>query len=199
MVKDEEKNREKIIHSALTLIMEQGISKTSLNEVAYHAGVSRVTVYRYFKDKESLVLAAFLSVEQIFQESLKEIQQRSTQNLEINLDIIGNQLRALPPGNAVKRADELNRIYPDAYAKVQELRQSTLNDLFKQLSEFADRQNLFREGLNREIAQAVFGELVIHLFDNPRMKTIAVNDADLYYQISQIFLYGILKRKPDTP
>lgn len=199
MVKDEEKNREKIIHSALTLIMEQGISKTSLNEVAYHAGVSRVTVYRYFKDKESLVLAAFLSVEQIFQESLKEIQQRSTQNLEINLDIIGNQLRALPPGNAVKRADELNRIYPDVYAKVQELRQSTLNDLFKQLSEFADRQNLFREGLNREIAQAVFGELVIHLFDNPRMKTIAVNDADLYYQISQIFLYGILKRKPDTP
>lgn len=199
MVKDEEKNREKIIHSALTLIMEQGISKTSLNEVAYHAGVSRVTVYRYFKDKESLVLAAFLSVEQIFQESLKEIQQRSTQNLEINLDIIGNRLRALPPGNAVKRADELNRIYPDAYAKVQELRQSTLNDLFKQLSEFADRQNLFREGLNREIAQAVFGELVIHLFDNPRMKTIAVNDADLYYQISQIFLYGILKRKPDTP
>jgi AcrR family transcriptional regulator len=62
MSKIDEKTKEKIIHSVYTLMMERGISKTSLNEVAFHAGVSRVTVYRYFKDKEALVRAAFLNV-----------------------------------------------------------------------------------------------------------------------------------------
>lgn len=194
----EEKTKEKIIHSALMLMMERGISKTSLNEVAYHAGVSRVTVYRYFNDKKALVRAAFLSVEQIFLDGLKEFQQNPPRTLEIGMDIIGNNLRALPTGDVVKRADELKRVYPDVYAEIQALRESTLNMLFNQLSEIGNRQSLFREGLNRDIVKAVFWELTVNFFDNPRFKSFGLNDADLYYQISRILLYGILKGEPET-
>jgi AcrR family transcriptional regulator len=197
MTKIEEKTKDKIILSALTLIMENGIAKTSLNEVAYHAGVSRVTVYRYFEDKEALVLATFLNVEEIFQDGLKQFQQQPSLTLEKGLDIIGNNLRLLPSGDAVKRADELKRIYPKAYDKIQEVRQATLNKLYEKLSEIGKQQNLFGEGLNREIVRVVFEELIINFFDNPRFKTLALNDADLYYQISHIFLYGVLKSEPE--
>lgn len=193
MFKNEEKTRDKIIRSALTLFMEQGIGKTSLNEVAYHAGVSRITVYRYFEDKEALVLAAFLSVEEIFQNGLKQFEHQPSLPLQSVLNIIGNNLQTLPPGNAIARADELKRIYPHTYDKIQEVRQSTLNGIFNRFSESAERKNLFREGLNKEIARAVFEELIINFFDNPRFKTIALNDAELFYQISNIFLYGTLK------
>jgi AcrR family transcriptional regulator len=199
MSKTEEKAKEKIILSALTLMMERGISKTSLNEVAYHAGVSRVTVYRHFNDKKALVRAAFLSVEKIFLDGLKEFQQNPPLTLEIGMDIIGNNLRALPPGDVVKRADELKRIYPDVYAEIQALRESTLNMLFNQISEIGQRQNLLREGLNRDVVKAVFWELTINFFDNPRFKSFGLNDADLYYQMSRILLYGILKGEPEIP
>jgi AcrR family transcriptional regulator len=199
MSKIDEKTKDKIILSALTLIMENGISKTSLNEVAYHAGVTRVTVYRYFPGKQALVRAAYLRVEQIFQNGLKEFQQPPPPTLEIGMDIIGNNLRALPSGDVVKRADELKRIYPDVYAEIQSLRESTLNMLFDQISEIGKRQNLFREGLNRDLVKAVFWELTINFFDNPRFKSFGLNDADLYYQMSRILLYGILKGEPEIP
>ncbi len=199
MTKMDEKSKEKIIRAAFTLTMEQGISKTSLNEVAYCAGVSRVTVYRHFNDKKALVRAVFLSVEQIFLDGLKEFQQNPPPTLEIGMDIIGNRLRALPTGDVVARADELKRVYPDVYAEIQALRESTLNMLFNQISEIGKRHNLFREGLDQDIVKAVFWELTINFFDNPRFKSFGLNDADLYYQMSRILLYGILKGEPEIP
>lgn len=193
MLKNEEKTKDKIIHSALTLFMEQGIGKTSLTEVAYHAGVSRITVYRYFEDKEALVLASFLSIEAIFQDGIKQFKQQPSLPLQSILDIIGNNLRKLPQGNAVARADELKRIYPNTYDKVQKVRQSILNEIFSQFSESAKRKHLFREELNKEVARAVFEELIINFFDNPRFKTLDLNDVELFRQISNIYLFGILK------
>lgn len=193
MFKNEEKTRDKIIRSALTLFMEQGIGKTSLTEVAYHAGVSRITVYRYFEDKEALVLASFLSIEAIFQDGIKQFKQQPSLPLQSILDIIGNNLRKLPQGNAVARADELKRIYPNTYDKVQKVRQSILNEIFSQFSESAKRKHLFREELNKEVARAVFEELIINFFDNPRFKTLDLNDVELFRQISNIYLFGILK------
>ncbi len=198
MSKIEEKTKEKIILSALSLFMENGISKTSLNEVAYHAGVSRVTVYRYFNDKQALTRAAFLSVEQIFLDGLAEFQDKQPVNIEIGMDIIGKNLEALPTGDVAKRADELKRIFPEVYAEVQAMRKSTLNLLFNQLSDIAERQGLFREGLNKDIVQAVFWELIVNFFDNPRFKSFGLNDAELYYQMSRIFLYGVLKGEPEN-
>jgi hypothetical protein len=115
------------------------------------------------------------------------------------MDIIGNNLKALPSGDVIKLADELKRVYPEVYAEIQEVRRSTLNKMFNQLTAIAEQQNLFREGLNRDIAQTIFWELIINLFDNPRFKSFGLNDADLFYQMSRIFLYGVLKEASGTP
>jgi len=199
MKKIKEKTKEKIIRSALTLMMERGISKTSLNEVAYHAGVSRVTVYRHFNDKKALVRAMFFSVEQIFVDGLEEFQRSQPTTIETGMEIIGKKLEALPSGDVTKRADELKRIYPDVYNEIQAMRESYLTKLFVQVSVIGQEQGLFREGLNRDFVQAVFWELAINFFDNPRFKSFGFNDAELYYQMTRIFLYGVLKSEPKIP
>ena|GEM_PF-265704 len=49
---------EELISAALTLFAEQGYARTNLKEVGKAAGVSKATVYLYFKNKEDLLLAA---------------------------------------------------------------------------------------------------------------------------------------------
>jgi AcrR family transcriptional regulator len=49
---------EELITSALQLFAERGFAKTSLKDVGKKAGVSKATVYLYFKNKEDLLLAA---------------------------------------------------------------------------------------------------------------------------------------------
>ena len=192
----EEHTREKIIFSALALFSEMGIGKTSMSEVAYRAGVTRITVYRYFGDKRELVREAFLRVERVFQEGLAELKRDPESSWESILEQIGENLRALPHGDASARTDELKRLYPDIYASIQEVRVPTLNGIFDHLFALAESQGLLRQGLNRPIAQAIFWELVINFFDNPRFKSFELSDAELYNAMKDILLYGILKGKP---
>lgn len=196
MKKIDDQTREKILLSALTLFSERGISQTSVNEVAYHAGVTRVTVYRHFPDKKELVLAAFLRVEQVFEKGLEELKQNPQANLETVLDQIGAGLSTLPPRDVFARADELKRLYPDVYSSVQKVRVATLNGIFEHLFAGPKRSGLLRPGLNRAIIQAVFWELVINLFDSPRFQSIGLSDAELYHAITDLLLHGVLKSSP---
>jgi AcrR family transcriptional regulator len=193
MQKIEGQTREKILLSALTLFSERGIRQTSVNEIAYHAGVTRVTVYRHFQDKKELVLAAFLRVEQVFEKGLLDLNQNPQVNLETVLNQIGEGLSMLPPGDVFARVDELKRLYPDAYNSVQEVRVATLNGIFELSFATAKRQGTLRPGLNRAIIQAMFLDLAINVFDNPNFQSIGLSDAELFHAMTDLFLHGVLK------
>ena len=196
MGKSEDQTREKIVLSALTLFSERGIRKTSVNEVAYHAGVTRVTVYRYFPDKEDLVREAFLRVERLFQNALAELKHNPQADCDSIFRRIGEGLSALPKGDAFARFDELKRLYPHTYSSIQEVRVVTLNGIFEHFLSVAQRQGLLRPGLNRSLAQVVFWELVINFFDNQRFKSLGLSDAELYHAVTDIMLHGFLASEP---
>jgi len=52
------KTREKLIVSALELYTVKGYNRTTVDEVALHAGLSTGTAYRYFRNKKDLLLEA---------------------------------------------------------------------------------------------------------------------------------------------
>lgn len=47
--------KEKILNTARNLFNEYGYSKTSMDLIAREAGVTKKTIYSYFKDKETLI------------------------------------------------------------------------------------------------------------------------------------------------
>jgi len=193
MSRDEEQTKEKIILSALMLFSERGISKTSVSEIAYHAGVTRVTVYRYFSEKEELVREAYLRVEQVFQKALADLEQDPLANWESIFNQIGEDLSTLPSGDVFAQFDEIKRLYPDTYNSIQEVRIDTLNGIFEHLFAMTKGKELLRPGLNQTIVQAIFWELIINFFDNPRFESFGLSNTELYHALTDILLHGILK------
>ncbi|HEU4656519.1 MAG TPA: helix-turn-helix domain-containing protein [Capillimicrobium sp.] len=53
----QEETRQRIIESAVALHLERGPAQTSINAIAEHAGVNRVTIYRHFPDTRTLLEA----------------------------------------------------------------------------------------------------------------------------------------------
>ena len=133
----------------------------------------------------------------MFEKGLAELNQNPQADLETVINQIGEDLNKLPPGDVFARIDELKRLYPDTYSSVQEMRVATLSGLSEYFSAMAKRQGLLRPGLNRAIVQAVFWELTINLFDNPRFKSVGLSDAELFHAITDLLLHGILK-SPST-
>ncbi len=193
MSKDEERTREKIILSALALFSERGINKTSVGEIAYHAGVTRVTVYRYFSEKKELVREAYLRVEQVFQKALADLEQNPLAQWESVFNQIGEDLSTLPSGDVFAQFDEIKRLYPDTYNSIQAVRIDTLTGIFEHLFSTTKGKELLRPGLNQTIVQAIFWELIINFFDNPRFKSFGLSNAELFHTLTDVFLHGILK------
>ena len=189
----EEQTKEKIIRSALTLFSERGIGKTSVSEIAYHAGVTRVTAYRYFSEKEELVREAYLRVEQVFQKALAVLEQDPSADWESIFNQIGEDLKTLPPGDVFAQFDEIKRLYPDTYNSIQKVRVDTLNGIFEHLFAMTKGKELLRPGLNQTIVQAIFWELIINFFDNPRFKSFGLSNPELFHTLTDILLHGILK------
>lgn len=193
MSRNEEDTKSKIILAALELFSEQGIKKTTIEEIARHAGLTRVTVYRYFADKQQLVHEVFLRVEQVFQNGLAELEQNSESNWENVLAQIGEGLTLLPMGDVFAQFNEIKWLYPDVYHSIQEVRETTLTGIFEHLLD----QDLLRPGLSRPVVQAIFWELIINCFDNPRFASLSLSNAELYHVVTNIFLHGIFKNQPD--
>jgi AcrR family transcriptional regulator len=51
----QDETRQKIVDAAIELHQTKGLAATTISDIADHANVGRVTVYRHFPDEESLV------------------------------------------------------------------------------------------------------------------------------------------------
>lgn len=59
---DMQERREVMIHTAFRLFCERGIENVTLTEIAKKAQVGENTLYRYFENKDKLVLEAFIKL-----------------------------------------------------------------------------------------------------------------------------------------
>ena len=58
---DEKKdNIQRVIETALDMFIENGIAATSMNQIARKVNLSQMSLYRYFGNKEELILRVFL-------------------------------------------------------------------------------------------------------------------------------------------
>ena len=54
-----DKNRQRVIEVAQTLVIDEGVAVTSVNRIAKEAGLTPIAVCRYFGTKDCLVIAAW--------------------------------------------------------------------------------------------------------------------------------------------
>ena len=52
-----DQKKQRIVEATTALLLQQGIRKTGMEDIAAHAYVSKVTVYKYFGDKDSVLNA----------------------------------------------------------------------------------------------------------------------------------------------
>ena len=190
-----ENTREKILTSALDLFFAQGIKKTSLEQVAFRAGVTRITVYRYFPDKQQLVMAALMRIPAILEAAQAHLVAAHTQDVGTELDLVSAQLAALPPGNLPTLLDELQRVYPQVWKQVHAARLAAIQGIFNHLFALAENQGCLRTGLNRQMVQAYFMVAVVNVLEDPSLVSLGFSPAEVLDTVKAIFLHGILREK----
>jgi AcrR family transcriptional regulator len=188
-----ESTSQRILDTTLQLLMEQGIRKTSMDEVAERAGVTRVTIYRYFRDKRELVREVFLRMAEGIESVNLIFADGRPRDIGAYLDALGAHFRTLPHDNLVIRHEELSRVYPDVWAEFQKRRKAAIHKTFGIMLEVADSQGLVRDNLHRRVVEAYFQAAVINVMEHPALVSLNLSLGEIYSTASSIFMHGILK------
>jgi AcrR family transcriptional regulator len=183
---------DRIIRAAGKLFMIHGFKRTSIDEIAQEAGVTRVTIYRYCADKHDLVRAVVLQSEDVFDRALETLSNQPDANPRDILNQIGQGLAALPRGDLPARIEELARIYPDLYAEMQQNRLRVQGELFSRLFDLCERHGLLRPGLNRDVARAIIWELLVNLLRSPSLTDLGLSDSDMFEAVTDFIAHGII-------
>ena len=84
--KERDQNIQKVIKVAQSLFISEGVAATSINRIAREAGLTPMSVYRYFGTKDSLVLAAWRDALVVFYEGFMARYQERVKNLRTGYD-----------------------------------------------------------------------------------------------------------------
>ena len=104
--------KDRILQAAIQLFLDQGIRRVSMDEVADRCGVSRVTLYRYFADREALVRAAFFAPIEALEQLQTELVAEDDPTVEGVLGAIGERIAEQPAIDLPVHRDELEKLYP---------------------------------------------------------------------------------------
>ncbi|MDR9452013.1 MAG: TetR/AcrR family transcriptional regulator [Acidimicrobiia bacterium] len=182
--------RDRILRAGLDLFLQQGIRKTSIDDVADRAGVTRVTVYRHFADRQQLIGEAFLQVNAAFGRIREALEEES--DLDSFLTRMAAELSTVPLGFMSGMA-ELETLHPEIHADLRKGRRQLLRAIFDELYGRAKREGRLRPGLDQEVVEALFWEVVMTLPESSVLSSRGLSPTDIYSTLSGLLLYGLLK------
>ena len=183
-----DRRRHEIFHSSVALILKQGFTGTSMQEIAEAAGVGKSTLYDYFPTKDHVLLFVFEEELDVFQEQAESmaardipVQEKLNKILEAHLETLLNNknffteisLQVMQLGQVVQQ-----RIMKKRYA---------YQDLLRGILEQGVQESVFRPVNTRLAARAMIETMEVLVYTTRPTGT----PREMLGDVLDIFMHGI--------
>lgn len=182
--------QEKIQKTALELFFKYGIKRVTMDDIAKELGMSKKTIYQFYKEKDDLVNQ--LTEVELLKETHKfeEIKNLSTDPIH-EIVLISHKMREMMQHiNPVFFLD-LQKYYPTAFMQFQKFKENcAMNDILRNIKE-GKAAGVYREDLDEEfVARYRLAQIDMLMFGNyfsfDRISFIKSHELVL-----DMFVYGI--------
>ncbi len=174
--------------------MRYGIRSINMDEIASSLGISKKTIYQFFKDKEELIFAV---IERETAENEKECVQFQTQasdavqEIFLAVENLEELLRSMHP----QAVSDLEKYHPRAYQKIREFKyqfllEAMVGNLRRGIEEGVYRSDLQKDIVARSRIEASFLVFNADVFPHSRYSM-----ADVSFELAILFLHGVATDK----
>ena len=187
-------NEERIITKSHELFMRYGIRSVSMDDIAYHLGISKKTIYQFFADKEALV-EAVLNIEiqrNCHQcESHKKLKENAIHEIFLSLDEMQEMFKQLNPSII----HDLQKYHPNSFQKLNKHKGEFFYSIIKDNLELGIKEGLYRPEINIDILTKFHLESTFVPFNTDVFPSNKYNASLVSKEILENFLYGIATLK----
>ncbi|EJL62363.1 TetR/AcrR family transcriptional regulator [Flavobacterium sp. CF136] len=158
--------KDKIIAKASELFLKLGFKSVTMDDIAGEMCISKKTIYKYFCNKEVLIVESTSMVHKQVHEIIDTIVAKNHnaihENFEIRemfCDMFKNNIDSSP-------IYQLKKHYPEIYHNIMTTEIDLCSQWFKENIEKGIREKLYREDLNKEVYVKFYYTLIFHINEN---------------------------------
>ncbi len=185
--------KEKIIISASKLFKKYGFKKVNIEDICKEAGISRVTFYKYFRNKTELSLEY---LQKLFDENISKYEEIINSEIEFDeklQQVIEHKLKIAGEFSM----DFIKELYHSDIPEIKSFfeEQIKLNQIKTiEFIENAKNQNYIKPEIPTNYILYHLNNLIKELQDE-KLYSFFSNSTELTHTIIETFFYGIIKNK----
>jgi AcrR family transcriptional regulator len=185
---------ERIILGAEELFLKAGIKSITMDDVAKHLGMSKKTIYQFFKDKNELVVALVKKKLQEDEDQMSAIISQSANVIEEMINMMKCSEEIFSRINPIVIHD-MQKYHPDAWKQFQNFKSGVLVHTLQELLTKGIKQGYIRPDIDVKIIAMMRVAQVEMGFNTTVFPVAEFNTWKVQQQFMEHFNYGICTLK----
>lgn len=186
--------KQRIQKAAHDLVMQYSIRSVSMDDIAASLGMSKKTIYQYFKDKDELVESVVDSVidtNQCICNDDREKAENAVHEIFLVMDMMVEMFKTMNPSILF----DMQKYHPAAYGKFLKHRNEYLYNMCKQNIERGISEELFRPEINVDIMARYRVETMLTAFNPEFQRSVKQSLLVIEEEIIIHYLFGLVTMK----
>ncbi len=168
-----------------------GIKHVTMDEIASQLGISKKTIYQFYKDKDALVMAVInfeLEEQAIKCQHTQEIAENAVHEMFMILEDIQQLFKNMNP----MTLNELQKYHPDAFNRIQTYKNEFMLRLIKANLIKGIKEGVYRKEIDPEILAIYRLETGLVPFNSQAYPFSKFDIGKVTVQIIENFVYGVM-------
>ena len=186
--------RGRILEATRELFLKYGVRSVSMDDIATHLGMSKKTIYNFFKDKDELLSAFATSFVQRNKEAFDEATKMAGDAVD-EIFCVMKHLRNMMQHMNPKLFFDLQKYHPQAWKQIRDFREKHVTEMIQKNLENGIRQGLYRPDINIVVLAKLRLEQIEMTMNQNIFPMDKFNIAQVQLSLFEHFLYGICTLK----
>ena len=186
--------KQRIQKTAHDLVMQYSIRSVSMDDIAANLGMSKKTIYQYFKDKDELVESVVddvIETNQCICNNDREKADNAVHEIFLVMDMMVEMFKTMNPSILF----DMQKYHPAAFRKFQKHRNEYLYDVCRQNLERGIREELFRPEINVVTMARYRVETMLTAFNPEFQRSVKQSLLEIEEEIIIHYLFGLVTQK----
>ena len=186
--------KQRIKKAAHDLVMQYGIRSVSMDDIAANLGMSKKTIYQYFKDKDELVEAVVDDIIDTNQYACKadiERSENAVHEIFLVMDMMAEMFKSMNPSIL----HDMQKYHPAAFTKFKKHKNEFLYDVCTKNLQRGVKEELYRPEIAVDILCRYRVETMFIPFNPQFQQSLKHSLAMIEEEILIHFLFGLVSPK----
>ncbi|MCZ2248380.1 MAG: TetR/AcrR family transcriptional regulator [Bacteroidia bacterium] len=181
---------EKILSGAQNLVFKYGIKSITMDDIAKHLGMSKKTIYSYYKDKDDILSKLVDFILEYNEKQITEISNRSKDPIDEIFQTMKIMADTFKRINPVLFFDMM-KYYPSIYNRFNDFKEKVILANIEDNLKKGQELKLYRTDLNNKIIARLRLLQINIIIDGEEFSEEQFNTVEVHLQLLDHYLHGI--------